>query len=530
MFKSGIGHGGGGLTDSTIKMVDEAIALSQQGPEAIKAITQATGLIGYDLEAPAKFLVPLISPLRNKFPRLKGPTGTGANWRAFTSLTNTNATAGTPNKLGVSEGNRNRVMAETVTSYLANYKSLGMENNVTFEATYAGENFDQPQARMVKNLLKLFIKEEEHVLLGGNNTLALNPSGATTTPTCGDVAGGGTLLHDTTYSVIVVPLTYDGLRFGTVSATGIYQTYSRTNADSSVDATIQGFCGRKSANQTQYCANDGVDDHCVSAYTPVVNGAMGYAWYISSTVGQERLVAITTINSVLITAAPAGTNQLASALADTDTSVDPLLFDGALALTMGAGQTNPAGTTSGGFVTHFATGTPGTGTTFTTDGVAGIPEIDATLESMFTTYQLGPKTIWVSAPAIKKLTQLSLGAAGAPLLRYFQDVNAVAKGVIDMGMVIGNYLNKFTQSYIAFRVHPFMPQSTVWMETEQLPNGIYPENDVESVLAVRCRRDMYEIDWPLRSRKYEAGVYSDEVLQLYAGFSLAVIDNVGGLS
>ena len=519
---------GKGLTNETISMVDQAIRSSQQGPEVIKAITQGTGLIGYDLEAPAKFLVPLISPLRNMLPRLKGPTGIAANWRAFTGLTNNNATQAIYNKIGVGEGDRNATMSETVLSYMANYKNLGMENNVTFEATYASMQFDDAHARMVKNLLKLFLQEEEHVILGGNNTLVLAQP---VIGTMADVPGSGTLNgNQAAVSIICVPLTYDGLRTAAVSSAGVLRSYVRTNADSTT-ATVQGFMGVPSANSTAAIANDGSNDHAVSCTVAVVPGARGYAWYYGATAGAERIAAITTINSVLIKAAPTGTNQLASAVAGADTSLDALLFDGILSLVDGAGQFNPAAAASGGLVSHFGTGTAGTGVSFTSDGTSGIPEIDSVLKTLFDNYKLGPKRIWMSSSVMQFLTTLVIGNGGAPLIRFNRDVNPgqVAKGIISAGVVIGDYLNKFTQESIEFRVHPFMPKSTLLYQTEQLPGGVYPENDVENILAIRNRRDYYEIDWPLRTRKYEAGVYADEVLQCYAPFALALQDNVGGL-
>ena len=42
----------------------------------------------------------------------------------------------------------------------------------------------------------------------------------------------------------------------------------------------------------------------------------------------------------------------------------------------------------------------------------------------------------------------------------------------------------------------------------------------------RTRREYHQIEWPLRSRKYEYGVYVDEVLQHFFPPALGVISNI----
>ncbi len=55
----------------------------------------------------------------------------------------------------------------------------------------------------------------------------------------------------------------------------------------------------------------------------------------------------------------------------------------------------------------------------------------------------------------------------------------------------------------------------------------YPLSNVPQVLRVLCRRDYYQIDWPLISRKYQYGIYADEVLQNYFPPSFGKITNIG---
>ena len=68
-----------------------------------------------------------------------------------------------------------------------------------------------------------------------------------------------------------------------------------------------------------------------------------------------------------------------------------------------------------------------------------------------------------------------------------------------------------------------MPAGTILMTSKSLP---YPLAGVGNIVQIRTRQDYYQIEWPLRSRKYEYGVYVDEVLQHYAPFAGGAIQNI----
>lgn len=49
---------------------------------------------------------------------------------------------------------------------------------------------------------------------------------------------------------------------------------------------------------------------------------------------------------------------------------------------------------------------------------------------------------------------------------------------------------------------------------------------VSSLLRVLTRQEYYQIEWPLRTRRYEYGVYADEVLQGYFMPAFGVLTNI----
>ena len=82
-----------------------------------QASSPTDGLTYYDLEAGAKFLVPVITPLRNETPRVTGKGGIEADWRAVTGINTTAVRA------GVSAGNRGGDIAVQTKDFTAAYQA-----------------------------------------------------------------------------------------------------------------------------------------------------------------------------------------------------------------------------------------------------------------------------------------------------------------------------------------------------------------------------------------------------------------------
>lgn len=457
-----------------------------------------TGLNYYDLELGAKFLVPVLTPLRNEIPRVSGKGGIQANWRAITGINTTGR------RIGVSGGNRGAVMSVATQDYVAAYKGIGLESSVDFEAQYAANGFDDLRSQAGLRGLQATMIGEELVILGGNGSLSL---GTTGTPTLAAATTGGTLATQT-LSVICVALSLDAVVNGSVAG-GVQASITRTNADGSTD-TFGGGAAQKSANATVAVTGP---TGSVTASTAVKTGAAGYAWFWGAA-GSELLGAITTINSVSITATATGT-QTAASLPAADNSVNNLIFDGLLTIAQKG---------LGSYVSQQPTGTAGVGTPLTSDGAGGIVEIDAALKWFWDNLRLSPNTIWVNSQEALNISRKILAGSASAAQRFV--FNAV-QDAIGGGIMVRTYLNRFSMGgaqTIDIRVHPNIPAGTILFDTTSIP---YPLSGVGNVRQIRARQDYYQIEWPLRSRRYEYGVYADEVLQHYFPPSLGVITNIG---
>ena len=461
-----------------------------------KAITQATGLVWYDLQAPAKNLFPVITPIRNKIPRVSGNGGTATNWKAVTAINTSNLRSFVP------EGKRNGAVATTVVDKNASYKSSGLEDTVTFEAELAGKNLEDVRATTAQRLLWAVMIEEELNMLGANNSRAL---GTPTAPTVSVVDGGGSIA-DGTYNVIVVALSLHGHLASSV-ANGVVGQVAVTTVDGQSFNYGGGSSQKSAATSTGVIVNGG--DSRIRASTPVVTGAVAYAWYVGAA-GSERLQAITTINSVELTAALSATNQLASAIT-ADNSQNAYAFDGLLYQAWASG--------SNAYISNFATGTPGTGTVLTSDSAGGITEINTMFRSFWDNYRLSPSMIYVNSQESDNITKKVLTASAARL-------NFVTGGEVPGGIRVKSLLNRFAMGgsvEVPVEIHPYVPSGTLFAMTEQLP---YPITNIPNVFEMKMRRDYYQMEWPLRTRQYETGVYCDGVLAHYFPPSMGIITNI----
>lgn len=455
-----------------------------------QSASATSGLTFYDLEAGAKFLYPVPTPLRNEIPRVSGKGGIQANWRAVTAVN----TGGI--RPGVSPGNRNAVQAVATKDYTAAYKGLGMEDNVDFEAQYAGQGFDDIRGIAAKVLLESLMLAEESTILGGNSSIALNGGAATPTPTLVVNGTPGT----TNYFVFCVALSFDAVQYGSVGPNGVQGPITRTNADGSTD-TFGGGAAKISAQATTATGNatlDGTNSITASLAAPIP-GAAGYAWYLGTTTGAANcfIAGITANPSFTFTAAPVNTNQAASALGANDNSTNTLVFDGLIYQALASGSGSYVKAVSG---------------TLTGDGAGGIEEIETALQDRWNNYRLGPDTMWVNAQQAYDISKkiLSNGSSGAQRFVF----NSV-QDALNAGVMVRTYLNRYSMAggqTIDIKIHPNMPAGMILFTAKKLP---YPLSNVGNVVQVRARQDYYQIEWPLRSRKYEYGVYCDEVLQHY---------------
>ncbi|MEW6563324.1 MAG: hypothetical protein AB1400_08865 [Pseudomonadota bacterium] len=490
-------------TLQTLDLVKQALANPLAANRISKSISTGTGLVAYDLQAPAKNLYPTATPLRNRIPRVGGGTGTATNWKSITALIGSGYNA----MPWVPEGQRSARMSYNVQNKAAPYVTIGEEDQATYEAINAGKGFEDVKARMVMRLLQKLMLKEEEALIGGNASVAL---GTPVAPTVATVATGGTVAAGS-YNVKVVALTYEGFRNSSL-VSGVATSQTVTGADGQTYTLSGGSSNISAAGAVTTTGSTSV----INASVTPVNGAVAYAWFVG-TAGAERLNKITSINSAVITAINA-TSQLATAVTADNSRNANFAFDGLLSNAF-------AGT--GAYVKTMATGTVGAGTGLTSSGRGSVDEIDAMLMDMWTNYQVSPTAIFVNVQELKNITKKVLSSSTVPLLHYYASPEAGAQAIA-AGGAIEFYFNPYALGggyKIPVLVHPTLPPGTILAMAENLP-AQYQSSEVPNVAEVKTRADYYQIDWPLRTRAQEVGVYAEETLAVYAPFAMGVITNI----
>ena len=491
----------GDLSQQTFDLLNKA-DLSSLNKTTISQSTisgVAGNLNAFDLRGPALQLYPVITPLRNRLPRQVSDRGDLATrWKANTGV-NTQGF-----ELGVAPGRRSAEMSVTEQDYVASYAGLGLEASIDWEAVWSGGKEFDNKATLVQSLLRAVMIGEENVILNGNASM---PLGTPATPTA-VLANGGTLGSGLSLQVFVTALTARALANTTVTGGVTYGLVTRVNIDGT---STQYGAGASAVSLGSIAVSTTAGQQTVVASVTAVKGAAGYAWYIGTSAGTATLNTITTVNKVTISVPSTGTQLANVSGSNNDQSANALVFDGFLtqALKSNAG--------------YFASLD---GNTLTADQANGILEIDTALQWFWDNKRLSPTEIWVNSQEARNINKKIVASGGVPLFRFTLPGGTGSeddKPALLGGASIAKDWNKFTQQFLDIRIHPNLAPGTIFFNSSEIP---YLLSGVDNVSFVRCRRDYYQIEWPVVSRQYVYGVYADEVLVCRAPFSLGVIANV----
>lgn len=502
-------------------------------------ISQATNLLWYDLKPVVQMLYPYreLIPRISRLPRVPADGGNSYHWKRIVGINVNGASS------GVSEGNRGARIAISEQDMLAAYKTLGFESSVSFEARLGGRNLTPESLGIsVQSSLRSLMIDEEKILINGNAGM---PLGVTPTPTLTPTNAGGGItgaFSGGTVYVICVALTGMGyLAYTPYSSVtnlgGVLGQVTKVNADGSTDT----YGGGSAQPSVEASTTTSSTQYVVASVTPVV-GAFAYAWFVGSATGAEYLAGISPSSQVILTKYPATTNQpvgnLKVGASYADNSTDVLIPDGMLTQISGAilgpdpgriMSTNPLlpnainsadtlTTSQGGSLIY----TMRNGNAGLTINGSNIAEFDAVLRAAYDQYKIGyDRILMSSADNLDTFGAILGNASTANGFRMWFDADAET-GRIVAGRKVTSYMNKFFNNTLDVEVHPYVPPGCVVFWSDRSP---YELSGIANLLEARVRQDYYQIQWPWRSRRYEYGVYADEVFSCYFTPAFALITN-----
>jgi hypothetical protein len=481
------------ISVQTLEAVRQALSAPMPAMELAKATATTAGvqvgslLYGYNLEAPAKTLVPILTPLRNRFPRKGGGHGTAVEWKAVIAV---NATHLSP---GVAEGSRGTTPSIGTATFSAGYRTLGFPGIVTMQAIWAGQDFDDALNRGTVATLQTTMLGEEQTLVGGNVTALGMPGALTFLDTV--PAANGALTPSATYYYAVSALTLQGQINGAVGAVGA------PSADAIGESTAR--------TGSHTCTGSGPGSTATILNWPAVRGAVGYNVFVGTT-STVKYRATVTANTYTLASAPSGTGNVPNAA---DQTADATVFNGVIA--------QIEASASGAYFLDAA------GAKLTADNAGGVVEIDVLLKYLWDTARLGPRSLLVNSQEALTITKAVLTSGTTGAMRAV--VTPGPGGTLQAGFFVDSYLNKFVPGgrIVSIEIHPNMPAGKIVAIVEALP-AWFPNNNVASVFEVDVRQEYIQLDFAMTQLQKEFGVYVDEVLKCYLPAGCGVITGITG--
>jgi hypothetical protein len=471
------------ISEQTLEQVRMAQA------DTTRAITTSSGLIGYDLESPAKVMKPVYTPALNSIPRRKGPGIDVTHWKAITAFN-------TGNQLGtVSDGGVVTDITYNLVNMQNTYQTIALKNSVTFQAQFRGRSLEGDlRAKRTAELIYALKIAEEQWIINGSAKLYAPPA-----PVLAGATTGGSIAAATNW-IQVTAVSASG-----ESTPGAAASVVTTGSTSTITVTI--FTVPNAASYNVYAGTGG---------SQPANGSM---WKVSGLTTTQPTNPMQGSFTVTITAAlpTSGSNPPAANTAVTfaDGSGNPLMWDGIQSLVVSnAGNFSGAALGDGAMGAYVAQPAA-------SSGALALADIDTALLQMFLYSRANPDFLAVSPHDNNTLTNLVVAAG---LIRYV--VNATTPqdaAELTAGQRVTHYLNKTTGKAFPVEVWPYLPQGTVIVGSRSMP---YPAGDVPgSVLEIETNQDYMGYDFPVTDAgglKWAFTNLVDETLKLYylGGFAL----------
>jgi hypothetical protein len=479
------------LTQDTINKAALAFAEHRKGAGGLqKSIDLGTGLQGTPLEAPAKLLVPLLSPFRQSIAR----ETIGTKSQAYRRITAVTPSGG----FFPAEGVKANLFTLTTDNPSITFRSYGRGGNTTWEAQIGGQSYEDAKARDETLLSLQVLKEEELVIIGGNRTALGGPSSPALTA---QTSGGA--LADATYRARVFALTME--------AAARVSRIARPAAGNKIDGSLTpvptadtsvGFSA--TSGEVNAVLTGGGGAGTITMTWAPKPGAVAYAVYVSTTsgAGNQKLQCVVTQTKVVLT------NINTTAAADPtggDTSANTAAFDGIIPQLFAAGSNAYIKALSGPL--SAAVG-------------IGIPEIDAMCNDIYDRTKVEPDRLlcgWQEASGIStKLASVAndrinlnvqvspSGSFGASLPRI--DVYKTPRGKV-----------------IPIEENPNMAGGMILGLIDNVP---YPNSEIPAAWKMWMGSDLVRLDYALTDPKYAYEIRAFGALAGYAPALQGVIHDI----
>ena len=444
-----------------------------------------SGLVPFDLEAPAKYLAPRPTPLRNKMPRMKGQ-GTSHRYKRITGITgsgtgvadihpgivettqNNFALTGSSNALYFHRGSKISYGGD---DKIVPYFQFGLSDEVSWAAQYAGAGFQDIRALSAQSLLYSSMLMEEKMMLFGRGTTANGFGGGVSsvapTITTAARAKAGSEVGLAASTTVFIAVQADAGSFGG-GLTSAITTAITVTAGQVVDIQI-----------TNPSSNPGTLGYLVYA-SNTSNSTLTYQGRTGSAgTGTTATTAGFTLGA---TGAITNTGAAFAAVA-TDVSAKSAGYDGIMPIvtSSSAGYTKQLNST-------FNATSPGL-------------EFQTAFASLYDSVKADPDELLFAGADRKAMSELLKNNNST---NYRLTIQQDETGNAVIGSVITAIQNEVTGKVVPMTVHPWLPQGNVAILSYTLP---IPDTQVSNVWTAMNVQDYTGINWPVNQFAYETSSY-----------------------
>lgn len=493
------------ITDETLRLFEQALTTRTQMPTDTRGISASTGFTGYVLEAPAKVIVPVQTPMVNMLPRRPSQGIDIEHWKAITSFD-------TGRSWGTLSGNAVPTAATySVTAMQNSLQPISLSNSVDFTAQIFARSFegDLRAMAMAQLLYQLKITEERWIIGASSNVMV--PPAPIVTQTA---ATGGHALDATTYYVAVTAINAQGET--TMSARTTYTTPANAGANTG-NLVITAFTVPNATGYNVYVGttNARTSLWIQAAVSGNTNAAQpGYQTSVSlngggSTVsGEVQGPTITlTLTAVIATSAVANPPASNTAVSFVDGNSNSIMWDGLLAQALN--------NTGGSLALGSQASQPANA-----NGVLALNDIDNMLVSMYNQCAGDPDILLMNSIVHRKLTNL---VAAANQTRYVVESTNGAQGSLTAQYRVTHYLNEATGKMIPIVVDRYCPADSIIAVPLSIP---YPVPQISNAVEMSVAQEYWGVDFAVTNSSFSFADYVYETLKVYFLGGLGVIRGI----
>lgn len=493
MTKALAADAGKGLSAEALASITSALESAKATtPDLMKDFTLSSpipsGAVAFDLEAPMKQLTPRPTPLRNRFPRIRG-LGTSHRFKSLTGATGTGtggvgvihpgiadtsqtnfAPSGASNNLFYARGPK---ISYAGTDTVVPYSQFSVSDEVTWSAQYSGQGYQDIRQVSRTYLLYSSMLLEERMLLNGRGT-ASGFAGNLAAPTIGTAtartaAAGESAITGFTTNIYIKVVAESG-------DWGVSQTSAAVSAAVSAGQVVDVlYTLPAGATGARVFVSTGASDPGDASRWLIVGKRSGYNKFTvqgALPTSGNSVAAYTTVNGATV--------NLASADGGSAYSNG---YDGLWAYCTGAnsGYTNALNST-------FSNSNPGI-------------EYQNAFAAMFDTNKADPDRVLLNGRDRKQLSETLKGNTAA---NYFLQVSQDEVSGVTLGSVVPSIVNEVTGKRVDVEVHPWLQQGNSPILSDTLP---IPDTQVSNVWSVVNVQDYMGMDWPVMQFTYDCSSY-----------------------